>query len=90
MVIIIPFSMTVEQIAIHIPFNPQSIANKAVSGIRNAFIGNPTIAGGKESPAPENAPLRITSAAEKTKTDAAILLYVEAALMTSTSLTKIN
>ena len=65
-----PFRITVEHMAIYIPFRPQSIENSAVSGILRAFIGSPTTAGGRESPAPENAPLRITSAAEKIKTDA--------------------
>lgn len=74
MVMITPFRITVEHIAIQIPFRPQSIENKAVNGMRNAFIGNPTMAGGNESPAPENAPLRMTSAAEKINTAAAILL----------------
>ncbi len=49
----------------------------------------PIITGGIVSPAPENAPLKITSAAEKIKIIAVILLKSDAAEITLKSVVKI-
>lgn len=87
---ITPLRKTVNEIAIHTPSSPKIGVNIALKGIRSILNGKPTTAGGTVSPAPENAPLRITSAAEKIKTAAATLLYVEAALITEWSSEKIE
>ena len=85
---IIPFRKTVEQIAIQIPFNPNTGDSNAARGILSKFTGKPPNAGGSVSPAPENAPLNTTSAAEKIKITAVILLKSDAALITFTSSVK--
>ena len=82
---IIPFRITVEHIAIHIPLSPRKGDSSAAKGILRRFTGSPTSAGGSVSPAPENAPLKTTSAAEKIRTTAVILLKSDATLITAIS-----